>query len=251
MTDYNDKTKDELLELAKERDLAGRSGLNKDELAKALEEDDNSPEGEEGDGLSESSQEAYDELDDESKDLADVEADEKGPLKLESPYERIVTGAVNEEQAKEQEAVRAKLPDEYVGDYTEAVSDADAEKIRKAFAGEGQDSSDYEPPLAEQFAARRERYAKLLRVPGTKVAKRNIEETQGGQGGRKLFAQRAVLDTTGLGGPGSNDLERAYDAEDVEAGTYKSVFDADTPRGKEVLEAEKAREEASSYSQES
>lgn len=146
------KTKEDLLELARERDLEGRSGMNKEELVDALSSSDSSsdaegdgsvseggdevrdaedlltPTGESADGGSQGAEERKAELEEltpEAAELAAEEMDFAGPLHLQSPEERIMTGAVSEEQAKEQEKLLANKPDDYVGDVTEAGFDED------------------------------------------------------------------------------------------------------------------------------
>lgn len=145
--ELQDKTKDELLDLAREQDLAGRSSLNKDELVEALASDSGDGSVSEGgtevrdpqdlltstgDGASDGESEGADERLQEVEDVAPVEADLaateldfQGPLHLQAPEERIMTGAVNGEQAKEQEELLANRPEGFVGDVTEAGFDAD------------------------------------------------------------------------------------------------------------------------------
>lgn len=151
MANLNDKSVEELRELARERDVAGRSSMNKDDLVKALESDESSdekdaasreaereadaptveeltdPEFEDRDedkddseplrdferaesnldnpavveALSEQGKEAAESLEDEQAHLADAALDARGPLLLGRPEDRLATGAVNEEHAKE------------------------------------------------------------------------------------------------------------------------------------------------------
>lgn len=168
------KTKEELLEEARERDLEGRSSMNKEELVDALASDSSSdssgdgsisedgdevrdakdlltptgpyrgdkqseaeaklsagnptPGDESEDGGSQGADErksAIEEDNPESAELAADEMDFSGPLHLQAPEERIMTGAVSEEQAKEQEDVLSNKPDDYVGNVTEAGFDDD------------------------------------------------------------------------------------------------------------------------------
>ncbi len=138
-----DKTKAELLEEAREKEIEGRSSMNKDELAAALDEGDGSvseggtevrdaqdlltPTGQSVDGES-TADERLDEIEEdapESAKLAAVTMDSHGPLILQDPSERIMTGAVNEEQAKEQEKLLKNKPEDWVGDVSEAGFDSD------------------------------------------------------------------------------------------------------------------------------
>jgi len=149
------KTKEELLELARERDLEGRSGMNKEELVDTLSSSDSSsdaegdgsvseggdevrdaedlltPTGESEDGESEGVEERQNAASQYYPESAPKEGslayamDAAGPLHIQSPEERIMTGAVSEEQAKEQEKLLANKPDDYVGDVTEAGFDED------------------------------------------------------------------------------------------------------------------------------
>lgn len=74
----------------------------------------------------------YQSLSDEEKQLADLALDARGPLSVQSPYGRVMTGAVSEEQAAEQEAERAKLPEDFVGDIPERVSPVHVERAKEA-----------------------------------------------------------------------------------------------------------------------
>lgn len=299
MSNYDDLKLEELQDVAKERDLQGRSGLNKKELVDALEADDQKsgvvddsgpseeatkayqedyvpqrrkevaeaakegvtlqPEGSDPDNpvVAEALEdnEVYQELTDEEKELANLAADASGPLHLEDPRERVMTGAVSEEQAKQQEAERAKLPDEFVGDLTEHVPDDVAKRVSDALAGKNPDEDqEFEPPLSEQFAARREAQGKLLKRTndGRKAAsavdaeEKNIKETQDDEknlvGTARVYNQRAVLDTTGLGGPGSDRVDRAYRTANLKSGQAQATFHADDPRSEERVAAEQERD---------
>lgn len=233
---YKDRSLEELQQIARERDLKGRSSLNKDELADALAEDDEKsgaddnaasqveggqnekggrgvaqtegadvasrqdagpseetleeyreeyvPQRQEeneqaieetGEPLpsvgfqSEASDpdnplveealednEAYQDMSDEDKELADLALDAFGPLNLESPYGRLAMGAVSEEQAEELEAERKKLPDNFVGDHPEKVTDEYAAAAEKALADPSEATYDEEKG---EYAPNDPRYA--------------------------------------------------------------------------------------------
>lgn len=167
------KNKDELLEHARERELEGRSSMNKEELVNALADDGSSdsndgsvseggsevrdaedlltptgpyrgdqqseaeatlsagnpvPGEESEDGGSQGAEERMDALEEKTPVAADLAAEEMdfaGPLHLQSPEERIMTGAVSEEQAEEQKKLLENKPDDHVGNVTEAGFDED------------------------------------------------------------------------------------------------------------------------------
>ena len=113
-----EKSKAELLEEARARDIEGRSSMNKDELAEALSSDEQESSADER--LAEVEEDAP-----ETAKLAAVTMDKHGPLILQDPSERIMTGAVSEEQAKEQEKLLKNKPEDWVGDVSEAGFDED------------------------------------------------------------------------------------------------------------------------------
>jgi len=154
MSDVNleDKNKEELLEIAREQDLEGRSSMNKADLVEALgnqgdgsvseggtevrdAEDLLTPTGpgtENDQAESEGAQERLDTVKEVSPVAADLVAEEldfQGPLHIQDPRERVMTGAVSEEQAKEQEELLANKPDDFIGDTTEAGFDTEGNHI--------------------------------------------------------------------------------------------------------------------------
>lgn len=246
MADYKGMTNQELLELARERDIKGRSSMNHDELAKALEKSDREGgsdsradqidaaheggrglaqtegvdaatreknqeqrkdregltdpkygqdaedlEGKPGvlapeeeatadhhrpesdpknpavqEALSPEGKEALEEYGEDSEALqeSDLALDAVGPLHLEKPSERVMTGAVNEDHAKEQEKELKKLPKEYHGQVPEVITDEHLEKI-KASVGKAKsgpvstDPADYiefAPPIGVLEEQRKE-----------------------------------------------------------------------------------------------
>lgn len=142
----SEKTKAELLEEAREKEIEGRSSMNKDELAAAVEDADGgdgsvseggdevrdavdllTPTGESVDNES-TADERLEEIEEDAPEtakLAAVTMDSHGPLILQDPSERIMTGAVSEEHAKEQEKLLKNKPEDHVGDVTEAGFDSE------------------------------------------------------------------------------------------------------------------------------
>lgn len=260
-------TKEELLEKAKELEIEGRSSMNKEELEKAVSEAESSssepqvdeeaaeaaaanetgfssdgkdseasdPQNEEVvEELSPEGQEALEEMgaDSESAELADLAADASGPLHLQAPSERIMTGAVNEEHAKEQEEALASKPEDFVGDVTEAGFDdgkaasarasreseeapaeSNPEKTRAELRAAGElkqeDVIDFPPPVgAEEEAELPSAGDEPLKF---EKAGGPFSDTQVAGASDRTFSQKAVLYTDGLGGAAEQNLERAYE----------------------------------------
>jgi hypothetical protein len=288
--DYNELNKEELLELARERDIAGRSGLDKEGLVKAHEEydaqvvDEQSAPDEVGEsvdsdevpaeldapeevaspaeaaelvnGLEGESLEAYDELGEvgsATQDAADLSLDAQGPFHLERPENRVVTGAINAEQAAEQEAQRAKLPEGFTGDFPELVSDELANQVASERTVQQEDIIDFPPPLAEQEQTKYDRSVGVLQDANESVQNsddartQNVAETQGDRqpviAQKRTWNQRSQLYTDGVSGTGDHNLERAYLQADIRAGLHETVLDSNFPPHQEALEAEKARKE--------
>jgi hypothetical protein len=130
--------------------------------------------------LSPEGQEAAEKLDDEALEEADLALDASGPLHLQDPAEREMTGAVSEEQAKEQEATLAGVEDLH-GSVSEAGEPASE---RKGEVKQQEDVIDFPPPVAE-------------REPDPRR--------------RRVFEQKGQLYTDGLSGAADSNLERAYE----------------------------------------
>lgn len=243
-------TVEELRERAKELDVEGRSGMNKEELEKAVADaESGSSSGDETtdvssgheseasdldnpavqEGLSPEGQKAAGELGDEAKELADAALDASGPLHLQSPHDRIMTGAVNEEHAKEQEEALKDVPDDYVGDVTEAGDygsqarevgqpkknlsendERDPEDVREVYQ---EDVIDYPAPLAEREAEVTGEEVKgdetVEAAPSGAFHSEPVHAVQPGARSR-LFEQKAVFYTDGLSGEADMNLERAH-----------------------------------------
>lgn len=261
-------TVEELRDKAKELDIEGRSTMNKDELEKAVADaegssgdqvaDGSAPanESEASDldnplvreGLSSQGQEAADEMDakglDASKDEADAALDASGPLHLEAPSDRIMTGAVSEEQAKEQRKVlKDASDDDHTGNYTEAGEpltsgvEARAKEVgskkenlgkgddREVYTIEQEDVIDFPPPVGQRegtFARThvRDSDQKEDRNPELAYAEPGgtpVGNAVVGAGSRSgdVYSQKSVLYTDGLSGGADHNLERAYEIPEV------------------------------------
>jgi hypothetical protein len=308
MADYQDKTKEELLEEARERDLKGRSSMDKDELVRALEEDDSndpptsdesssestdsgastehqegnaSVEGEapaasnegEGEGeprgadsdvehygfmseasdennpdvveeLSPEEQEALDEMGEQQAKFADLALAASGPNILQSPSERIMTGAVSEEHAKELSGLLKDLPEDHVGHVTESGEFAEP---RRGSGPDGQimpeDVIDFPPPLQVDEEDRRASAA------GKKASVVDVNTVQSdharaafpeddASGQDRAFNQRAQLYTDGLSGEAGHNLPLSYRVNEVGTG----VAETDEAQQEELAREEQSRE---------
>jgi len=292
-------TKEELLEKARELEIEGRSGMSKEELEKAVAEaegsssdgaettDGSAPahESEASDldnaevreGLSPEGQEAAEELGDEAKELADAALDASGPLHLQSPHDRIMTGAVNEDHAKEQEKLLKDVPDDYVGEVTEAGDygsslkrevgqpkknlsendERDPEDVREVYQ---EDVIDFPPPVAEREAAALKADGEDAEVKGDETLNQapsgafHSEPTSSNQPGvrSRLFEQKAVFYTDGLSGEADHNLERAHeipetlqssDAEERKAGDVSNSEAREAAKNESLSDHEKELEE--------
>jgi len=103
--------------------------------------------------MSSEGQEALDEYGESSEVAAEspVELDYSGPLVFQSPYERPMVGAINEEDAKQQKEVFKQLPRDYVGEVTERLSPAQLDAIQRRADRprevRQEDVIDFPPPL--------------------------------------------------------------------------------------------------------
>lgn len=320
-----EKNKDELVELARERELEGRSSMSKEELAEALA-DDSSSEGDSSEdaelreavtefeenfdaeeqveeqyadsatqpsdpsveasaahhsaasqaenpgvqeGLSDSGKEALEEVGEDSvyAEESDLALDASGPLHFESPSQRVMTGAVNEAHAKEQEELLKNMPEDWTGDTTEAGFDKDGNAVvkpsdeeqaalqerresrlsKKENLGEGDDREimevkqedviDFPPPRGEE--AEEEGLRQQAAVEGAPFATTSVA---GGQG--RVFHQKSVFYTDGLGGPAEQNLERAYEIPELLQSNNPEVREAGDESLSEAAKEEKSEEEA-------
>jgi hypothetical protein len=220
--------------------------------------------------LSPEGQEALGEMgeDSEAAKEADLALDASGPLHLEPPHTREMTGAVSEEHAKEQEEVLKNKPEDYVGSVSEAGFDEDGNPAHATTLGEpkGQpkdnlsenddrkpedvyevrqeDVIDYPPPLGEREEA----------LTGEKV--KGDETAEGAAGGAfhseplgaastpgarsRLFEQKAVFYTDGLSGAADHNHERAYVTPEVLQSDNPTVRTAGDESESEAFQEEKS-----------
>lgn len=266
-----EKNKSELMELAQERELEGRSGMSKEELAEALADDSSSDrtvsEEEEAAVADEKLAEIEEQAGSEHAELAADEMDAPGPLHLESPSQRVMTGAVNEEQAKEQEELLKNKPEDWTGDTTEAGFDAkgnavvkpsdeeqaalterrEARLSKKENLGEGDDREimevkqedviDFPKPRGEE--AEKEGLKEQAAVEGAPFTTTTVA---GGQG--RVFHQKSVFYTDGLGGPAEQNLERAYEIPELLQSNNPAVREAGDESLSEAAKEEKSEGEA-------
>lgn len=262
MSDYNEKTVDELKDEAKSRDLSGYSDKNKKDLVALLEEDDAKGQSEAEplgaqseasdadnpevvENLSPEGQQALGELSPEAVEQADLALDASGPLKLQPPSERLAVGAVNEEQAKEQEELFKDLPDDHVGNLREDGFTGEGERQGSGPNGEvvQEDVIDFPPPLEkveEENAAKTDgAKARVESVPSTKQEAANAAFPDEGPyvAQPRLFNQRAQVYTDGLSGVADHNTELSYRVNDVTAGNFHvqavKEAQADSPKNPE------------------
>jgi hypothetical protein len=216
-------TKEELKERAKELEIEGRSTMSKPELEEAVGQAEGSDEATVGkdseasdadnpevvENLSPEGQDALADMGEEAKDEADLALDASGPLHLQSPQERVMTGAVSEEHAKEQESM-VEMPEEgHTGNFTEAGellsttgSRVDSERgSKKDNLGEGDDR--------ELHEVRQEDVIDFPPPVGERDERKNTDPGIGRIG--SVFPQKAQLYTDGISGNAESNLERAYE----------------------------------------
>jgi hypothetical protein len=285
MSNYNEKTVQELKDEAKSRGLHGYSDKNKEELVELLDgqsddsADDVSAEEaahqEKLDALNEDAvhegskelaeedagedfgpvsggyasegsdagnedvvaevspegQEALAEMEDNQAALADVAGDASGPLHLEKPSERIMAGAVSEEEAEEQEELLKDLPEDYVGN----VRGDGSALGREAREGSGpngevlqEDVIDFPSPLAkvedERKDAADQRKETLVNADyvDSKAAREAFPDEGETIAQPRLYNQRAQLYTDGLSGQADHNTALAYRVNDILPGHKRS-----------------------------
>jgi hypothetical protein len=157
---------------------------------------------------------------------SDLALDASGPLHFESPDKRIMTGAVNEDHAKEQEEILKDLPKDYVGDVTESGKtglSGDTRGIKKDNLSDNDDRSESEVPYEVRqehvidFPApveHRKDEPQIASAPpsgagfGSQTSPVSLQEAQSG---RRGFQQKAVFYTDGISGEAEHVQERAYE----------------------------------------
>ena len=194
------------------------------------------------DALIDSDREALDEMGEDS--VAAMESDlalaASGPLTLDKPSERVMTGAVSPGHAEEQEELLKNKPEDYVGDVTEAGFDEEGQPVtrsseemkrlaeareerfsKKENLGPDDDREiyevyqenviDFEAPLAEREKARTgedvdpEATMEMDAVAGAPFATSPVAGSS-----QRAFSQKSVFYTDGLSGGADSNLERAY-----------------------------------------
>lgn len=180
--------------------------------------------------LSPSGKEALDEMPEASADEADLALDASGPLHLQAPSDRIMTGAVSEEQAKEFDKVLKDVPEHYVGDVTEAGLPEEGEKLgapkenlsknderdpEDVYEVQAEHVIDFPPPLAErEQAATGEKvdpHATSEQTPSGAFHNEPLGSASVPGARSRLWEQKAVFYTDGLSGPADHNQERAYE----------------------------------------
>lgn len=263
----NNHTKEELVEKAKEAELSGYSTKNKDELAEALAnldneggaqtlQDDGTPQAEaksagylsEGSdednpevvsNLSPEGQEALADMGDEAAEKADLALDASGPLHLENPADRVMTGAVSEDHAKEQEKALEGKPEDWTGDTTEAGFDDDGNAkvghnaaARPATAGQEKDNLsenddrelrevrpedviDFPPPVGAGAKDKEKVATATVKASPAGIFSAHISPVgpldDPTQDARRGYQQKSVFYTDGLSGTADHNHERAYE----------------------------------------
>lgn len=292
MTDYNEKSVEDLKALASERELEGRSKLTKKEdLVAALEESDSeelrgpadagdSPEdvehevpaaaqGEEREqaaeehaavshhteasdpdnpevvaNLSPEGQEALSELgaDSEAAKEADLALDASGPLHLQSPSERVMTGALTEAHAEEQKELVGDVPEDYVGHILE---DGTLVNTNEEKSVDPQDVIDFPPPIQPGKEAREEDQTRDERGTGLAHQVRAAAEAYPDEGpsvaSPRLYDQRGQLYTDGLSGQADHNTAMAYRSPDLRGGMFSVRQEDETPQEREKRLVEEDR----------
>lgn len=282
MANYDEKTKDELVEEAKSRELSGYSTLNKADLVALLEEDDakgessdeesaeeaddssESPLGADSEAsdeenpevvenLSEEGQEALEEMGDEQAAEADLALDASGPLHLQKPSERLMGGAVSEEHAQEQEELVGDVDEDYVGDFSEAGEPL-GQDARKGSGPNGEvlqeDVIDFPPPQAELEQQLADEHGSQAAIGQSTdyVKSRAADEVFPDEGPTiaqgRLYEQRAQVYTDGLSGQADHNLALSYRVHDVRGGMFHVAPDERTPQDEEREALEQERKDA-------
>lgn len=217
------KNKDELQELAKEQELEGRSGMNKEELAEALADDSSS---------------------EESESLADqMEPAHEGGRGLAQEEDQDVASRLAEERAEEAEDLNksqkeleeeAEAEEDDAADEEEAPPYAEASELKAPEeTAKQEDVINFPPPLGDEDAEPLQEKAHSGLLGNTNVV--GSEE--------KSFGQRAQFYTDGLSGAADSNLERAYALPEVLQSNdpvVREAGDQSESEGEEKSEEEQA-----------
>lgn len=205
--------------------------------------------------LSPAGQEAASQMGDVAKEEADAALDASGPLHLQSPEHRVMTGAVNEAHAKEQAEIAKDVPEDYVGDLTEAgLPDGYG---RKVGAPKDNLSENDERDPEDVYEVRQEHVIDFPAPVGQREGDEQVDssatEEQAPSGAfhneplgsasqagarSRLFEQKAVFYTDGLSGEADMNLERAHALPEV-----LQSNDPEVRAAGDVSESEAAKEQ--------
>jgi hypothetical protein len=190
-------------------------------------------------GLSPEGQDALEQVGEDSAYAteSDLALDASGPLHFENPASRVMTGAVNEAHAKEQEKALKDKPDDWVGDVTESGFDKDGNvktehgaAARAANAGSEKDNLhksdkrdlrevrpedviDFPPPVGEREFDRDA--PETVKAPPSSMFSAHISpiapSADPQNDARRGYQQKSVFYTDGLSGSADHNHERAYE----------------------------------------
>jgi hypothetical protein len=219
--------------------------------------DENNPEVVEN--LSPSGQEALENMEPEQAAEADLALDASGPLHLEDPAKRVMTGAVSEDHAKEQEKLLAGAPDDFVGDVSEAgfnddgtpasggpayrssemeAAKSDPDKtvgeLRRVGDLKQEDVIDYPEP----HAAEEDTSSPQLAPVNSPFANSTVIGSN-----KRVFEQKGVFYTDGLSGQADSNLERAYEIPELLQSNNPAEREAGDESLSEAAQEEKSDEE--------
>lgn len=235
----------------------------KEELEEAVASAEGSSDAEKED-LSPSGQEALEEMgeDSEAAKEADLALDASGPLHLESPSVREMTGAVSEEHAKEQEELLKDKPEDYVGSVSEAGFDEDGNPAAGSAEPKGQPkdnlSENDERDPEDVYEVRQEDVIDFPPPVGEREGEsgKGDETAEGAAGGAfhtealgsastpgarsRLFEQKAVFYTDGLSGEADHNHERAYATPEILQSSDPVVREAGDVSESEAFKATKS-----------
>jgi hypothetical protein len=180
--------------------------------------------------LSPQGKEALDEMPEASAEEADLALDASGPLHLQAPSDRIMTGAVSDEQAEAFAEAFKDVPEGHTGDVAEDGStgarEVPGEPKRNLASNDERDPEDlkevyqehvidYPPTLADRYeqatGERPDGSETLEQAPGGAFHNEPLGSASNPGARSRLWEQKAVFYTDGLSGPADHNQERAYE----------------------------------------